>query len=198
MENLLINSDTSLSPIRMEDATIIYDTINLNRKYLRKWLPFVDYISSVSDEEYFIKGLIINKLKGDKDEVFTIWHQGIFAGLIGFRDSDWGNHCTEIGYWLAQDMQKKGIITNSVIKLIYYAFKNLNMNRIKIRCGVGNIPSRSIPRKLGFSFEGIEREGEKHENGYIDLEVYSLLKKEWEKTGTKVKAEKTTSNLSKH
>ena len=171
--------DTCLSPLRLEDAIIIYNTIDRDREYLRKWLPFVDYMTSLTDEEYFVKCVVLNRAKGEKNEIFTIWYQGTFAGLIGFRDSDWENHHTEIGYWLAKDMQKKGIITNSVIKLISYAFNDLNMNRIQIRCGVGNSSSSSIPQKIGFSFEGIERESEKHANGYIDLEVYSLLKKDW-------------------
>jgi ribosomal-protein-serine acetyltransferase len=36
-----------------------------------------------------------------------------------------------------------------------------------------------IPKRIGFKFEGIERCGEKHDNRFIDLEVYSLLRKEW-------------------
>jgi ribosomal-protein-serine acetyltransferase len=53
------------------------------------------------------------------------------------------------------------------------------MNRIQIRCGVGNTKSSAIPRRLGFTYEGTERCGERHNNSYIDLEVFSILKKEW-------------------
>ena len=53
------------------------------------------------------------------------------------------------------------------------------MNRIQIKCGVGNQKSSSVPKRLGFIFEGIERHGERHHFNFIDLEVYSLLKKEW-------------------
>jgi len=69
-----------------------------------------------------------------------------------------------------------------VRKLVEFAFRNMEMNRVQIRCGVGNHKSAAIPRRLGFTLEGIERAGERHDHSYIDLEVYSLLKKEWVET----------------
>ena len=78
-----------------------------------------------------------------------------------------------------KDMTGKGIASRSAKKMINIAFRNMNMNRVRICCGVGNNRSSAIPKKLGFTFEGIERDGEKHSGKYIDLEVYSLLRKEW-------------------
>jgi len=55
------------------------------------------------------------------------------------------------------------------------------MNRIQIRCAVGNYPSNAIPQRLGFKFEGTERDGELlSSNQYTDINIYSLLKKEIE------------------
>jgi ribosomal-protein-serine acetyltransferase len=85
------------------------------------------------------------------------------------------NKKTELGYWLAENMQGKGIITGSITVLIRFAFKKLKLNRVQIKVAVGNFKSLAIPKKLGFSFEGIERAGEKHQQLYHDLEVYSLL-----------------------
>jgi len=56
------------------------------------------------------------------------------------------------------------------------------MNRIQIKCASGNIPSKKIPQRLGFSLEGIERDGELLSDGkFTDLEVYSMLKKDFRK-----------------
>lgn len=86
----------------------------------------------------------------------------------------------EIGYWLSEKYQKKGIVTQSVSTLLDYAFSELGLNRVQIRCAVGNIPSKNIPRRLGFLFEGIERDGELlSDNQFTDIEVYSILKREW-------------------
>jgi ribosomal-protein-serine acetyltransferase len=68
-------------------------------------------------------------------------------------------------------------MTESVKLLVKFAFEELNINRIQIRCAVGNTQSSNISKKLGFKFEGIEREGELFPDGsFKDLEVYSILK----------------------
>jgi ribosomal-protein-serine acetyltransferase len=55
----------------------------------------------------------------------------------------------------------------------------MGMHRVQIRVSVDNLRSKSIPIRLGFKFEGIERDGEFLNGHYTDLEVYSILKNEW-------------------
>ena len=101
-------------------------------------------------------------------------------GLVGFKDFDDSNHKIEIGYWLSQYQQGNGIMTRSVDALLDYAFEQLNMNRVQIKVAVDNKKSNRIPQKLGFKFEGVERDGELlADNKYTDINVYSLLKKEY-------------------
>jgi ribosomal-protein-serine acetyltransferase len=157
---------------------IVFNSIDQNRKFLRKWLPFVDFTIKQSDTEKFIRS-ILDKPKASKDEVYAIWYKFEFAGLIGFKDTDYINDKTEIGYWLIEKMTGKGIATKATLKLVNLAFRNMEMNRVQIKCGIGNLKSSAIPRRLGFTFEGIERSGERHNHSYIDLEVFSLLKSEW-------------------
>ncbi len=64
-------------------------------------------------------------------------------------------------------------------EVINFAFTELKMNRVQIRCAIGNVKSEKIPQRLNFKFEGIERDGELLPDGkFTDLEVYSLLKSE--------------------
>lgn len=157
-------------------AQTIYTAIDENRIYLRKWLPFIDQTRKLLDTEHFIKSVLSDH---ESDDVYSIIYDGEFAGLIAYKDSDKMNHKTEIGYWLIEKMQGKGIITKSVSKLVDFAFRNLNMNRVQIKVAVGNHKSAAVPKRLGFVFEGIERDGEKHNSRYHNLEVYSFLKKDW-------------------
>jgi len=55
----------------------------------------------------------------------------------------------------------------------------MNFNRIQIKCGIGNTLSAAIPKRLGFVYEGTERQGERHSQEFLDLEIFSLLKEEW-------------------
>lgn len=178
MEKLIVNSKIALEPLKFSHAFQMFQAIDQNRAFLSPWLPFVQDTETQEDTESFIQS-VTSVAPKDRDEVFVIWYNNRFAGLIGFKDTDRVNRKTEIGYWLIESMTGKGIIALSTKSLIEFAFSHLKMNRIVIRCGVGNYKSSAVPKRLGFQMEGVERDGEKHQTRYIDLEVYSLLRKEW-------------------
>jgi ribosomal-protein-serine acetyltransferase len=176
LTRIIVNENISLKQIELSDAADIFHTIDTQREYLSEWLPFVPMTLDVSDTENFISS-IYSGPEESRELVFVIHFQKQFAGLIGFKNTDSLNQKTEIGYWLSESFQKKGIITESLRTLINYAFEELEMNRIEIRCAVGNIASKNIPQRLGFQLEGIEREGELLSNKtFTDLERYSLLR----------------------
>jgi len=177
--NIKIDQDIELRQLELSDAKDIFRTIDNQREYLGKWLPFVQFTNEEKDSENFVKTVIA--IPEDKREfVCTIQKRNQFVGLIGFKDTDKINKKTEIGYWLSEDYQKQGIMTKAVSKLCDFAFKNLDINRIQIKCAIKNTSSIKIPQRLGFKFEGIEREGELLSGNYFtDLNVYSKLKCDW-------------------
>ncbi len=172
---LIVSSHIKLERLNITHAFLIFQAIDQNREFLSPWLPFVQDTHSQADTEAFIQS-VTGSSSNNRDDVFLIWYKEHFAGLIGYKDTDRVNLKTEIGYWLVENMSGKGIITRSVKELVDYAFSQMNMNRIQIKCAVGNTKSSAIPKRLGFAFEGVERAGEKHHSGYLDLEIYSILK----------------------
>jgi ribosomal-protein-serine acetyltransferase len=179
--NMILNVDTELElkQLELSDATDIFTTIDNQREYLGKWLPFVALTNNLSDSENFVSS-VVNASEDAFEYVFTIRKQNTFVGIIGFKDTDKQNKKTEIGYWLSENAQKQGIVTKSVDTLCDFAFNRQGINRIQIKCAAGNIPSKNIPQKLGFRFEGIERQGELLTGTiYTDLEIYSKLKSEY-------------------
>lgn len=171
-----INKELYLRRISHQDAEEVFDLIDKNRAHLGSWLPFVENTHTAENTHAFIDQL---QKPYSREMVFTICHEGAITGLIGFKDIDRANRRLEIGYWISKQNEGKGIVASSCRVLIDKAFRKMDMNRIQIKCGVGNERSSNIPKRLGFQFEGIERDGEKHKNNYIDLQVYSLLKREW-------------------
>lgn len=175
IKTIPVTQQIVLRQIQMSDSTDIFNTIDSQREYLGKWLPFVAFTHKETDTARFIQTIV--EARPDKAEyVFVILYEGAFVGLIGFKDTDQINRKTEIGYWLSEHQQGKGIITQSVKTMCQFAFKELRMNRIQIKCATGNVPSKKVPQRLQFHFEGIERAGELLSSGkYADLEIYSQL-----------------------
>jgi ribosomal-protein-serine acetyltransferase len=173
-----IDDKILLRQIELEDYKDIFGTINSQREYLGKWLPFVEFTRQPEDTKAFVE-MTINLPEDRFELVFTIRYENKFAGLIGFKSTDRANKKTEIGYWLSEKLQGKGIVTKSVKRLCDFAFEELDINRIQIKCAVGNERSVFIPKRLDFKFEGIERDGELLSgNQFTDIETYSKLKRE--------------------
>lgn len=178
MVELKVDSEIVLKEIELSDAEDIFKLIDSDRENLRIWLSFIDSTKEIADTEDFIRSILFLP-KDIRDLVTVIIYKGQKIGLIGFKLTDFVNKKTEIGYWISKEFENKGIVTKSVVKMIDYAFNNLELNRIQIKCGIGNEKSLKIPKKLNFKFEGIERSAELLNGKFIDAEVYSILKDEW-------------------
>lgn len=169
--------DILLREITLKDAAAIYHAIDSHREYLRTWLPFVDKMHSVADEESFLKS-VLSVPAEQYEPIFGIWNdRNEFCGLIGFHFSDFANHRTEIGYWLLPEYQHRGIMTACVRRLCQWLVNEKDIKRIQIRCATGNAASNGIPLRLGFHHEGTEQAGELLASGeFTDIHVYSILK----------------------
>ena len=103
------------------------------------------------------------------------------VGVIGFVSFDRKNRRTEIGYWLAAEVQGRGIMTRACRAIVAYAFHELTFNRVEIRCATGNARSASITGRLGFRLEGTLRDAEWLHDHFVDHYVYAMLASEWQR-----------------
>ena len=174
---MIINIDENIKIelINENHSQPIFDIVDQNRIHLRQWLPFVDRMQTVEFAENFVKGTM-QRNKDGNEFAFVIIENDKVIGRIGVYKIDGQNKIGEIGYWLAENLQGKGIITKSSKALIDFCFSDLQLNRIEIKCGTENFKSKTIPEKLNFTREGVIREGELLYDKFIDLNLYSLLK----------------------
>ncbi len=153
---LFVDEDILLREIGMKDVASIFNAIDTHREYMAEWLPFVELITDISLTHTFVENYLNAEVK---DFTCVIYFRQQFAGLIGLKDTDFDNMKTEIGYWLSEDFQHRGIITRSGKTLIDYAFDELKMNRIQLKAATENFKSQRVAERLGFIKEGIERKG---------------------------------------
>jgi ribosomal-protein-serine acetyltransferase len=85
----------------------------------------------------------------------------------------------EVGYWLSEKAQGHGIVSRATRALVRFSFVDLRLRLVVIKCAKGNVKSRAVPERLGFTLEATLRE---REMGGQDQLVYSLLRTEWEET----------------
>ncbi len=181
--SIQVDDAISLEFLEEAHAASLFNLINDNRNYLKQWLPWVDNMQSVENAKAYITSC--TKQATEKTDFgYAIMYRKKMAGRIGMHHINQQNKIGEIGYWLADDLQGKGIVKKCCTALIKYGFINLGLNRIEIKCAVGNNKSQAIPQKLNFKQEGILRQAEWLNGKFIDLYLYSMLKEEWEMDNT--------------
>jgi ribosomal-protein-serine acetyltransferase len=176
---LSIDEDTDLRIYEERHAQAIADMVDQNRAHLRQWLPWLDNSRSVEDSKAFIRDAL-RQFADNQGFQAGIWYQGKLAGGIGYHPINWASRKVEIGYWLGETYQGKGLVTKACRTLVTYAFDVLGLNKVEIRCAIENVRSCAIPKRLGFTQEGILREAEWLYDHYIDLVVYGMLAREWQ------------------
>lgn len=177
MFSIKVEDDLELGFYTQQNAAEVFRVVKENYDHLYRWSPWLDENYSLERAEAFAKLSVKQFANREAMPVCIIYKNEIIGGT-GLGNFNWEYKTTEIGYWLAKKHNGKGFVTKSCRKLLEYAFGELGLNRAVIKCAPENVKSCAIPEKLGFTKEGIERQGGFHHGKYVDFVVYSMLAKE--------------------
>jgi len=164
--------------LEKSDAAAVFAAVDGNRAHLRAWLPWVDSTDSPAVTE----GVIASWEKdyaNKTDIVFGIFENDEYVGNMGLHSIKSANNSGMIGYWLVENRQGRGIVSDCVRALMNFGFHELELNRIYINCAVENTKSRAIPERLGFVQEGTLQDAEYVNGVYYDLVVYGMVRRNW-------------------
>jgi ribosomal-protein-serine acetyltransferase len=164
--------------LEQHHAPELFALIEHNRSYLRRWMPEWDVQKSLDECKTVIRSSL-ERFAANGGSTLGIWWQGHLAGVIGAAAFDWENRSTMIGYWLGESFQGKGLMTGACRALLDYLFFELKLHRVEIRCAIGNARSCAVPKRLGFTKEGVLRQAQAFDDQFLDLEVYALLAEDW-------------------
>jgi ribosomal-protein-serine acetyltransferase len=173
-----VDDDITLHVLESYHAEDLFALVNANRDYLHQWLAWVDESISPRATAAYIAAAR-QQQAAQQGYQMGIWYRGRIAGTIGMHAIDWTNKITEIGYWLGAALQGRGIMTRACHAMTTAAFEDLHLNRVQIRCAVGNQRSSAVPRRLGYQYEGTLRQSQWLHDHYVDLEIYGMLAAEW-------------------
>lgn len=171
-----LGGGTTLRRYTMDDLHALFALVEANRDRLRRWLPWVDQVRTIEDERAWLERTV--STASAPEQAYGIWENDELAGGIGlmlFRLSD----SAEIGYWVGEEFEGRGLVTRACRALVDHGFGPLGLHRITIHCAPGNLRSRAVPERLGFTQEAVLREASRTGEGYEDLVVYGLLDREW-------------------
>jgi ribosomal-protein-serine acetyltransferase len=158
------------------DAEQAFAEIDQNRDRLRDWFPWVDTTRSAEDVRAFIERCLASE---GKQRSFGIYVDGVLAGNVGLGLNE--DNAGEVGYWITEAFQGRGLVTSATRALISYGFGERGLRRIQLTAAVENERSRAVAVRLGMTQEGVLRKaGRIRDDRYLDLVMYSILREEWQ------------------
>lgn len=104
---------------------------------------------------------------------------GKVIGTCGFLHYLKEQGCTEIGYDLAPSYWRRGIMSEVAAPILAFGFNSMKLNRIEAKVDPANQASIGLLTKLGFKQTGEFREYEIEEGNFIEILVFSMLRKQF-------------------
>lgn len=177
-DKLDIDDGITLTRVHAEDAEEMFALVETCRDYLREWMSWVDSSKGVEDTLGFVDRSE-KQYADDNGFQCCIRMEGSIVGGIGFVYVDRVHKRTELGYWIGEEYQGRGIATKAVRALTDHAFSEWNLNRVELLIGVENTRSRAVAERLRFKLEGICRERFWVNDHFRDGAIYAMVRREW-------------------
>ncbi len=171
----LLTNRLIISPISISDLEKIHELHSLPETDEFNTLGIPE---SINQTETIINEWITNNNNGqNKNFTFKVElvDSQLFIGLIGLNLGKPKFKNAEVWYKFHSDFWKKGYATESLTKILNFAFNDLKLHRIEAGCAVKNIGSIRTLEKVGMTKEGRKRKVLPLKDGWSDNFEYAIL-----------------------
>lgn len=137
-----------------------------------------DWPTSVAKTEKWFQNQLLDNSKIN----FTIFEkkQNRPVGMVGLLNLDRINLKAEFYITIGEkEYRGRGIAKESIELILEYSFNEINLNKIYLTTFESNLAAKNLYKKCNFKYEGTLREEKKHQGILKNIEIYSILKKEW-------------------
>jgi ribosomal-protein-alanine N-acetyltransferase len=100
-------------------------------------------------------------------------------GTIGFYRTTPEHFRAEIGYLLAANLHRKGLMQEALRAVLSYGFENMQLHSVEANTNPANLASQRLLEKFGFVREAYFRENYFFDGKFLDSAIYSLIKGEY-------------------
>ncbi|CCJ51099.1 GNAT family N-acetyltransferase [Bordetella parapertussis] len=161
---------------RDADARSFADAARESTGTVGRWMPWCTPSFSEQDALAWFQ-LCRDSLDAGTGYEFGVFSQGSGAllGGAGLNAINRQNRFCNLGYWVRQSAQRRGVAPLTVQALAPYAFGTLGMQRVEIVIAAGNHASEAVARKVGAQFEGIARNRLQLHGAAVSASVYALV-----------------------
>ncbi len=173
-QEVLSNNKVTLKRHDLSLARQMFEYVDKDRERLRKFLPWVDCIKTVEDEENYIRHTHEKWSEGILFDYGIFDNNDIYVGNLGVHSIRWDHDACEFGYWILGGFEGQGLMSQAICLLEFYLFSE-GFNRVQIRCSDLNERSAKVPERNSYSYEGMARMDSIEMGAYRNTKTYSKL-----------------------
>lgn len=142
------------------------------------WGPYTD----VAQPRRFLSGLAEERLTGTKLDLLAVHHEHGPAGITGLYEVSLRDRRCVCGTWFGRAFWGTGVNRESKALLQHLAFELLGMHRFGSYSNPVNERSTRALLGVGLQHEGVLRGYHRHGDRFLDVNVFGLLREEWERS----------------
>jgi [ribosomal protein S5]-alanine N-acetyltransferase len=162
-----------------KDLVILANDLEVTRL-----LAVVPHPYTSDDAEWFVNHCSEESSKnprGNYELAIELKDSGELVGVIGLTKVNQLDKKATLGYWLGKNYWRKGIMYEAVYRLMQFAFKDLDLQRIEATASKRNDASKGLIKKIGFTQEGTSKRYHctKSTGEFLDTNIYGLLKEDF-------------------
>ncbi|WP_342325415.1 50S ribosomal protein L7/L12-serine acetyltransferase [Kosakonia sp. BYX6] len=144
----------------------LYQLIVKNRGWLQQFLDWPQHVSSVEDTRKTAQSNMLLHQRGYA-KMFMVLVDEVLVGVLAFNAIEPSNKTAYIGYWLDEEAQGQGILSQAMQAMIAFYAHRGDIRRFVIKCRVANVASNRVAERNGFTLEGCLKQAE-FLNGHFD------------------------------
>lgn len=140
-----------------------------------KWLPWCTRDYQLADAERWFDICNESRKNGSAFDVGIFTLDEVLLGGIAINQINQQHRIGNIGYWVRQSYQRKGVATRAVRQIAQYGFNTVGLVRLEIVVASNNLVSRKVAEKSGGLFETLARNRLVINGQPVTAAVYSLI-----------------------
>ncbi len=145
----------SIRPLNRKEYKALFQLIDQNRDHLRRYFPItLSNANTLRDTKRYVKSLL-EKLARKELFPLGVYYQEQLIGMVYIKNIDWRVPKCELGYFISQAQEGKGLMTKTLELATSYCFEELKIMKIFLRISPDNLASLAVARKSGFEKEGL-------------------------------------------
>lgn len=137
------------------------------------------YVSLETERKWVAKAIEAHESFKTLRFVVCIDNSHDAVGLVTVSGIDNINRSCSISYMVDPELRGKKIAFKSLVKVIDYLFREVNLNRVECKILEDNIASRKTAEKVGMKEEGVLRHAVFKSGIFKNLMLYGMLQEDF-------------------